>query len=160
MDLADMYIFGPGGPRELTRATELARSAAAAGEQGAMNILGVMARYGIGRRIDDQEALKWFRKSADLRGPYALAHLGRMYWEGRGGLAVNRAEAVRLWQRSVYYGNPWGQLYLAEALEKGEGIGRDRNAAIERYRQAADQTYQPEARRLATDALKRVGAVP
>jgi hypothetical protein len=106
MDLADLYVFGPAGPRDLASANELARSAAAAGEAGAMNILGVVSRDGIGRRSDEKEALIWFRKSADLRNPYALAHLGRMYWEGRAGLAVDRAEAVRLWQRSTYYGNP------------------------------------------------------
>jgi dienelactone hydrolase len=157
MDLADLYAFGPAGSRDLARADELARSAAAAGEAGAMNILGVMARDGMGRRSDEKEALMWFRKSADLRGSYALAHLGRMYWDGRAGLAVDRAEAVRLWQRSTYYGNPWGQLYLAEALEKGEGIPRDRKAAVDRYRDAAGQTYQPEARRRATEALARLG---
>jgi dienelactone hydrolase len=157
MDLADFYLFGPAGRRDVVRANELASRAAAAGEGGAMNILGVMAREGIGRRSDDNEALIWFRKAADLRNSYALAHLGRMYWDGRAGLAVDRAEAVRLWQRSTYYGNPWGQLYLAEALEKGEGISRDRKAAVDRYRDAAGQTYQPEAKRRATDALARLG---
>lgn len=158
MDLADLYVFGPAGSHDFARANELARSAAEAGEAGAMNLLGVMARDGIGRRSDEKEALIWFRKSADLRGSYALAHLGRMYWDGRAGLAVDRAEAVRLWQRSTYYGNPWGQLYLAEALEKGEGTARDSKAAVDRYRDAASQTYQPEARRRATEALARLGA--
>ncbi|MBR0848747.1 SEL1-like repeat protein [Bradyrhizobium diazoefficiens] len=157
MDLADLYVFGPAGQRNPARALELASSAAAAGEGGAMNILGVMAREGIGRGSDAKEALMWFRKAADLRNPYALAHLGRMYWDGRAGLAMDPAEAVRLWQRSTYYGNPWGQLYLAEALERGEGIARDRKAAVDRYRAAAGQTYQPEAKRRATDALARLG---
>jgi dienelactone hydrolase len=157
MELADLYVFGPAGRRDVARANELARSAAAAGEGGAMNLLGVMAREGIGRRSDENEALVWFRKAADLRNSYALAHLGRMYWDGRAGLAVDRAEAVRLWQRSTYYGNPWGQLYLAEALEKGDGISRDRKAAVDRYRDAAGQAYQPEAKRRATEALARLG---
>lgn len=159
MDLADLYVLGPAGARNPASGKELASSAAAAGEGGAMNLLGVMAREGIGRRRDEDEALVWFRKAADLRNSYALAHLGRMYWDGRAGLAVDRAEAVRLWQRSTYYGNPWGQLYLAEALEKGEGIPRDRKMAIDRYRDAAGQTYQPEAKRRATEALARLGEV-
>jgi TPR repeat protein/dienelactone hydrolase len=159
MDLADIYAFGA-APPDLARARSLAQSAAAAGEAGAMNILGVMARDGMGRNRDEKEALEWFRKSADLRGSYALANLGRMYWDGRGGLKADRSEAVKLWRRSAYYENSWGRLFLAEALEKGEGTERNVAQSLEMYRSVSNQDRDPEAKRIAQAALARLAATP
>jgi TPR repeat protein len=48
-----------------------------------------------------------------------------MYRQGRGGLAADKAEALRLFRLSAFLGNPWGRLYLAEVLENGEGVERD-----------------------------------
>jgi TPR repeat protein len=81
-----------------------------------------------------------------------------MYWAGHGGLAVDRAEAVRLWRQSAYYENPFGRLYLAEALEKGDGVARDTQEALELYRAVAAQNAEPAAKRRASDALARLGA--
>jgi dienelactone hydrolase len=157
-ELALMYREGAGVARDPTAARTLARVAAEAGEAPAMNTLGVMARDGVGQTRDDTEAVRWFRQAAELRHSYALTNLGQMYWAGRGGLAVDRAEAVRLWRQSAYYENPFGRLYLAEALEKGDGVARDTQEALELYRTVAAQDAEPAAKRRASDALARLGA--
>jgi hypothetical protein len=51
---------------------------------------------------------------------YAMDNLGRTYWLGRGGLPVDRVQAIKLYRAAIYHENPWGRLHLAEALEKGE----------------------------------------
>jgi TPR repeat protein/dienelactone hydrolase len=157
-ELSVMMRRGVGTAPDLPAALSLARTSAAAGEPAAMNILGIMASDGAALPRDDNEAVKWFRAAADLRHSYALANLGRMYWLGHGGLNADRAEAVRLWRKSVYYDNPLGQLYLGEALEKGEGAGRDIKQALELYRTAASQERDADVKRRAIDALARLSS--
>jgi len=65
---------------------------------------------------------------------------------------------VKLYRFSAFYGNPWGRLYLAEALELGEGTARNIAEAIDLYRAAAGQDQAPAAKGLAQDALVRLGA--
>jgi TPR repeat protein/dienelactone hydrolase len=156
-ELAVMHREGAGVARNLDAAVSLLRSAAGAGYPPAINSMGVWARDGIGQPRNDAEAVRWFRASADLLHDYALDNLGRMYWQGRGGLAVDRVEAVRLYRASAYRGNPWGRLHLAEALEKGEGIERNVAQALDLYRAVAAQDREPDAGRQAREALTRLG---
>jgi TPR repeat protein/dienelactone hydrolase len=158
-ELAVMHREGAGLARDLDAGLSLLRSAAAAGYPPAINSMGVWARDGVGQPRSDTEAVKWFREAADLLNDYAMYNLGRMYWLGRGGLAVDRVEAVKLYRAAVYYENPWGRLYLAEALEKGEGTERDTAQALELYRAVAGQDREPGAQRLAREALTRLGSV-
>jgi TPR repeat protein len=151
-----MMRLGLGGERDVAAFIPLLRASAAAGEPPAMNILGVAARDGIARARDDVEAVLWFRKAAALRHEYALYNLGRMYWEGRGGLTKDHAEAVRLWRKAAFYGNPWGRLALAEALEKGDGTPANMTGALDLYRDVAPQDREPDAKRLAADAIRRL----
>jgi TPR repeat protein len=157
-ELAIMHRDGAGVARDLDAALSLLRSAAAAGDPPAMNSMGTWARDGIGQPRNDTEAVKWFRAAADLLHEYALDNLGRMYWEGRGGLAVDRVEAVKLYRTAAYRGNPWGLLHLAQALEKGEGTERALPQALDLYRAVSAQDREPDAARQAREALLRLNA--
>jgi dienelactone hydrolase len=152
-ELSLMLRDGLGTQRDLPAAVVLARKSADAGEAPAMNILGVMARDGIGRPGNDQEAAAWFRAAAEMRHGYGLANLGRMYWFGRGGLTADRTEAVRLWRKAVYYENPWGRIFLAEAMRTGDGAPRDLAAARELLAAAAAQDRDSDAKRRAGEEL-------
>ena len=156
-ELSLLHRRGAGVPRDPAAALTLARAAAAAGEPAAMNILGSLARDGVGQARDDAEAVRWYRAAAEQRHSYGIANLGRMYWEGRGGLAVDHSEAVKLFRQSAFFENPFGRLYLAEALEKGEGTDRNAGEARDLYRAVAAQDRDLEARRRAAEALKRLG---
>ena len=112
----------------------------------------------MGQPRNDTEAVKWFRTAADLVHDYALDNLGRMYWQGRGGLTIDRVQAVKLYRTAAYRDNPWGRLHLAEALEKGEGTQRNAAEALDLYRAVAAQDREPDAKRQARDALARLGA--
>jgi dienelactone hydrolase len=155
-ELAEMMRLGIGMPRDAAGAVPLLRASAAAGEGEAMNILGFFARDGIAGPRDDAGAVAWFREAAALRNDYAYYNLGRMYWEGRGGLAKDRAEAVRLWRKSAFLDNPLARLGLAEALEKGDGTAADLREASALYRVVAAQDREPEARQRAAAALSRL----
>jgi TPR repeat protein len=65
---------------------------------------------------------------------------------------------VKLYRDAVYLDNPWGRLHLAEALEKGEGADRDTAQALDLYHAVAAQDREPDAKRLAREALTRLGS--
>jgi TPR repeat protein/dienelactone hydrolase len=157
-ELALMLREGAGMARDLDAALSLLRASADASYPPALNSMGTWVRDGIGQPRNDTEAVKWFRAAADLLHDYALDNLGRMYWQGRGGLPVDRAEAVKLFRAAAYRDNPWGRLHLAEALEKGEGTERKVEEAVELYRAVAGQQREPAAAIQASNALARLGA--
>src|SRR6478672_13182912 len=101
----------------------------------------------------------WFQRSADLLNTYGMVNLGRFYKEGRGGLSKDPAAAVALWRTAVLKGeNPWAQVLLAEALEKGEGDAANTAEAMALYRAAAAQDREPEAKKRAEDAMARLAS--
>jgi TPR repeat protein len=158
-ELALMARQGVGMTRDVPRALHLARASAEAGDAVGTNVYAVMIRDGVGRNRDDAEAAIWFRRSADLRNSYGMTNLGRFLFDGRGGLAVDRPGAVALWRHAIYRdGNPWAQVFLAEALEKGEGVARDLAEARTLYQSAANQEREPDAKRRAAEGLTRVKA--
>lgn len=156
-ELAIHLRNGSGVARDQQRALTLAKAGAEAGDAAGMNVYGVMIRDGIGRPGSDDEARPWFQRSADMLNSYAMVNLGRYLRGGKGGLARDPAAAVALWRLAVLKGeNPWGQILLGEALEKGDGVARNIADALALYRAAAAQTREPEARRRAEEAIARL----
>jgi TPR repeat protein/dienelactone hydrolase len=158
-ELAIMLRQGSAIARDLPRALRLAAAAAEAGDPAGMNTYGAMIRDGIGRARDDAEAAIWFRRASDLRNSYGMTNLAQLMWDGRGGFGVDRPAAVALWRYAVYQdGNPWAQLFLAQALEQGQGIAQSTAEALSLYQAAATQDREPVAKRRASDALDRLRA--
>lgn len=59
-------------------------SAAEAGNDEAMLVLGMMYDHGDGVRTDHAEAVKWYRRAAERNNKIAQHNLGVMYSLGRG----------------------------------------------------------------------------
>ena len=91
--------------------------------------MGVWARDEVGQQAETA-AVEWFRAAADLLNDYALNNLGRMYLTGRGGLPVDRVQAVKLLRAAAQRDNAWALVRLAEALETGEGTERNLTEAV------------------------------
>ena len=53
---------------------------------------------------DNEEAVRWYRKSAEQGYPRAEYDLGYMYYYGLG-VRQNRAEAIRLFEEAAAQGN-------------------------------------------------------
>jgi TPR repeat protein len=65
-----------------------------------MNELGVMYADGQGVGKDEAEAVRLYRKAADLGNTDAMNHLGDMYFYGRG-VAKDEAKAVDLYRKAA-----------------------------------------------------------
>lgn len=73
------------------------------GNAAAQNKLGFNYANGLGVQQDDDEAVKWFRKSAEQEIAEAQYNLGVMYDHGRGVVQSYR-EAVRWYRKSAEQG--------------------------------------------------------
>ena len=80
-----------------------------------------------------------YRRQADGGNALAMADLGRMYEEGRGGLAKDDAEAVQWYRRGAEAGSGQAMASLAYMYERGRGgLAKDMDAAGQWYRKGAD----------------------
>jgi TPR repeat protein len=119
-----------------------------AGSTQAMVLLGEM--YADGE--DDAEAVRLYRKAADLGNALAMNNLGNMYARGQG-VAMDEAEAVRLYRQAADLGNSTAMYNLGLFYENGYGVTKDIAKARSYYQMAADGGDND-----AKDALKRLSA--
>jgi len=79
-----------------------------------MNVIGFSFNHGIGVRRDLDEALKWYRMSAERGHRRALNNLGILYADGAG-VPQDSVEAHRLWILAAAQGHE-GETLLAVVL--------------------------------------------
>ena len=129
------------------RDTVLARSLAAqvidevyalaqAGEVEAVFLMGTAFDEGLGRPIDYEEAVRWYRRAAEEGHVLAQHNLGNVYAAGRG-IEQDFALAVRWWTPPAERGDAITQLRLGEAYEAGRGVEADTAAALAWFERAA-----------------------
>ena len=75
-----------------------------------------------------EEALKWFRLSAEQGNIGAKTNLGWMHDYGYG-VPQDRKEAIRLYRHSAELGNIYAQYNLGIINDNGEGVPQDYNLA-------------------------------
>lgn len=85
-------------------------------------------------------AAKEWQPLADAGDARAMVNLGDLYEVGQG-VAMDHAEAARLFRAAAETGYPPGQLRYALALQAGRGVARDKVAALEWLHKAAEQHY-------------------
>jgi uncharacterized protein len=95
-------------------------------------------RGGGGLPQDDDEAVKWYRRSADQGARYAQYFLGEMYADGRG-VSQDDREAVKWYLLAAEQGYDMAQLKLGVHYQGGLGVPRDISEAVKWYLLAAEQ---------------------
>ena len=105
---------------------------------------------------DESVSATLYRRQADTGNAAAMAHLGRMYEDGRGGLTRDDAEAIHCYRRGAAWGTCTGtgdrfaMYFMGRACEFGLGVTKDRAEAVQWYRKAAEPGFTPAAERLKT----------
>jgi TonB family protein len=92
---------------------------------------------GQGVSKDDAEAVRWYRKAAELGEMRAMTNLGVMLATGSG-VAKDEVEAVRWFRKAAEAGNALGMKNLGVAYENGQGVSKDDAEAVRWYRKAAE----------------------
>jgi TPR repeat protein len=78
---------------------------------------------------DENEAIVWFRKAAEVGIPDAMDLLGECFSAGEG-VIPNREEAVGWYRKGAECGYPSAMVHLADCLVWGRGVSRNRSAAM------------------------------
>jgi uncharacterized RDD family membrane protein YckC len=122
------------------------RQEAAQGDASAMNNIGYLYEQGIGVQVDYAEAMKWYRRAADLGYGEAMYNIGMMFVRGLG-RPVDYAAAMESFRKAAgrVGTGPMNDLYTARAMgrigylyEQGFSVPRDREQAISWYRKAVE----------------------
>jgi len=103
-DLAAIYREGVFDTVNLVLAIKwstLAASQESASSGDASFFLGTMYENGEGAIVDGQEALRWYRRAANLGSVSATMMLGDVYRQGRLGVTADEAEACRFYAEGL-----------------------------------------------------------
>jgi uncharacterized protein len=114
-----------------------------------LSLVGTMHLKGQGTRVDQDEAVRWYRRAADMGDPGALTFLAALKrQEGRYG------EARAMLDRAIE--QDYGQAYieLGYLHDRGLGVERDRRRARD-YFEAAARKGLPYGKRLLAQQLLR-----
>jgi TPR repeat protein len=88
---------------------------------------------------DEAVSASLYRRQVELGDTAAMANLGRMYEEGRGGLPKSDKDAVLWYRRGAQAGNGQAMASLGLMYELGRGgLMKDPDAAVQWYRKGAD----------------------
>ena len=94
--------------------------------------------HGKGVEKNDNEAIKWYRKSAEQGEAIAQNNLGAMYAYGEG-VEQNYNEAVKWYRKSAEQGYARALTNLGFMYANGEGVEQDYKEAVKWYRKSAEQ---------------------
>ena len=84
---------------------------------------------------DDTVTASLYRRQAESGNAAAMANLGSMYEEGRGGLTKSDAEAVQWYRRGAEAGSGQAMASLGTMYERGRGgLSKDVDQAAQWYR--------------------------
>jgi len=102
-DTAIRYLHGIGVEKDHPRALRMFLDEAAKGDKIAMNNIGVIYKCGYGVVVDYAEAMRWFRKAADVL-EVANSNIAKLYAEGLG-VTVDRVSAFLWFARAIRLGS-------------------------------------------------------
>ena len=98
-------------------------------------------------QFDFTEAVRWWRKAADVGNADAQTILGDAYFNGQG-VEQDWAEAAKWYRKAADSGNAEAQRHMGDAYRSGQGVKRDYTAAVAWYRKAEKQGYSSGQQRL------------
>ena len=140
LTLGGQTLYAQQSDANVKKLTEI-RDKAEKGDAKAQLELGKVFSNGeLGVEKDQQEAVKWLRKSAEQNNADAQDCLGFCYKYGLG-VAKDDAEAVKWYRKGAEQNDGWSQLNLGSCYYYGTGVAKDDVEAVKWYRKSAEQNY-------------------
>ena len=149
--LARAYLNGQGVPKDVGKALELMKAAAAQGHADAIGAVGYFYSTGTGVPQDDAQAAEWFRKGAEKGSAKAQLNLGKYLLDGKTEPTAESSATQQglAWiQRAADQGLPEATLSYGRILYFGEhGQAVDYKKAMIYLKITAEQG-DPEAQNM------------
>jgi TPR repeat protein len=105
-------------------------------DSSATGLLGMLYYSGNGTIKDEDEALKWIKRSADLNSANSMATLGLMYYSGDG-VAEDKNKAFKYLKKAAERNNSAAMGLLAFLYTNGDGVSENEKEAIKWMRKGA-----------------------
>lgn len=163
-DLFSKTLCDEANPDKFWNKNEVLMWLREAGERGNASVQKCLGDYYMAGN-DYAEAVKWFRKAAEIEYDYSALHdssfrgrkkrgealrkqsikasaymqLAEIYLHGGNGVEKDEAEAVQLFRKAAEQGNAEAQISLAACYLDGVGVGKDEPEAIRWFHRAAKQ---------------------
>ncbi|MCM2307995.1 MAG: sel1 repeat family protein [Sulfuritalea sp.] len=136
--LGQMYVYGVGVPRDVSRAYSLFLKAAEKNFAPAQSFVGFFYATGTLVNKDSRAALDWYRKSAEQGFSEAQYNIGHMYHSGELG-AVDEKAAIEWYEKAAVQRFPRAWLNLAALyLQGGKVVQKDIPKGLALMKQAAN----------------------
>jgi TPR repeat protein len=127
-DLAGMFEYGVGVPKNLATALEWYEKAAKFGHADAMNHMGQLSEDGLEIPQDFVNARHWYEKAAALGNAAAMNNLADLYRYGRG-VAPDLPAAANWYLKAAKLGLASAMNSFGELSEAGTGVPQNYQAA-------------------------------
>lgn len=114
-------------------------------------LMGTAYAEGLGVEENQELAMAWYYRAADLGNMLAQHNLGNAYHEGSNA-PQDLGIAAYWFHRAAEQGDALPMFWLGQFYERGEGVGQDREKALHWYRESAKR-----GRADAQEALDRLG---
>ncbi|MBI3343356.1 MAG: sel1 repeat family protein [Gammaproteobacteria bacterium] len=103
---------------------------AEAGDADAANTVGFQYGNGLSVMQNDAEALKWYRKAAELGSEEGMYHLAGVHENGYG-VKQDYQEAAKWYRKAAERGHAGAHYSLARLYEQGQGVPKDLKQSAE-----------------------------
>ncbi|HWU34888.1 MAG TPA: tetratricopeptide repeat protein [Methylovorus sp.] len=124
---------------KFAQAATIYRELAAAGDAKAQYNLGLMYARGDGVSENPQEAVKWYRLSAEQGFPEAQYALGVIYFSRDAGVTMDYDEAINWYRKAAEQGHVRSQLNLGIVYLRGDVVAQNIPEALKWFGLAAEQ---------------------
>jgi len=132
-------------PADKSRAQEIASSVITAVEARAESaeaeaefLMGTAYAEGLGKPMDPEQAVAWYRRAAAQEHILAQHNLGNVYFSGTG-VPQSDEQAVSWWTLAAEQGDAIPQFRLGQMYEQGRGVAQDLEIAVAWYRDSASR---------------------
>jgi TPR repeat protein len=118
------------GQITISPATAALIEQAEAGDADAANTVGFQYGNGLSVMQNDAEALKWYRKAAELGSEEGMYNLAGVYENGYG-VKQDYQEAVKWYRKAAEREHAGAHYALARLYEQGQGVPKDLKQSAE-----------------------------
>ena len=145
-----------GQAKDTEGGVRLMRQSAATGDRNGMFILANMLLIGEEMPQNKPEGIRYARLAAEADHGAAQLMLAKMHYFGDDGIPKNLAEAVRWARRSSESGTAGGEVLYGQLLWTGDGVPKDRVAAVRLFQRAAAQGDEEAIKNMADAEVQAI----
>jgi len=141
-ELGEMYFYGKGVPKDLSRSYKFFRKAAEMGSSRGQSWVGYLYQTGQGVSTDYGEALHWTKMAAQQGSAFDANRLAGYFWEGLG-TPINKEESLRWLKIAAEKGNADSQKQIPVWTATWESEKKQWLKKSNRNREGAEDRSQP-----------------